>query len=421
MEKRSVQTGENPKITLSIGGDLTLKGWDDLEVTVKGETASDMMLDQQADEIAIRSRGHCTVRVPYGAEVRIQNVGGHATVKSLEGDLTIDEIFGHLTLRSVGAVTLGVVNGHLTAKNIAGKLEVGTIEGNASVSDVQGDFLVAKAVEGSLSLSDLDGNGSAKVEGNITLNLDPGPDNSYHFAAEGNLFCRIPEDASVKVSIPAASSLSIKIPDVDLPTPIKAPYSFGMGEQDADLTLMAEGNVGIAILPPDWGMEDLDVEIDEDLDSMANAITEQVTQQISAQMEMLEHQIETQLANIPLMVGTAGLSAEDAERLNQRAREASERASARAQEKIQRAQERLERKLESARRRAEMKARAAERAARDRRRRPEPYDWSPPKVETVSQPVSDDERLMVLQMLEQQQITPEQAEQLLAALEGRQP
>ena len=136
-------------------------------------------------------------------------------------------------------------------------------------------------------------------------------------------------------------------------------------------------------------------------------------------MEILEQQIEIRLANLPKMVDTTGLSAEQAERVNQRAREASDQASKRAQVKMQRAQERLERKLESARRRAEMKARAAERAARDRRRRPETYDWSPPKVEMVSQPVSDNERLMVLQMLEQKQITLEQAEQLLAALEGR--
>jgi hypothetical protein len=80
----------------------------------------------------------------------------------------------------------------------------------------------------------------------------------------------------------------------------------------------------------------------------------------------------------------------------------------------------LQRKLESARRRAELKARSAEMAARDRRRRPEPYEWASPQSETASQPVSDEERLLVLQMLEQQQITIEQAEQLLAALEGRQ-
>jgi paraquat-inducible protein B len=206
---------------------------------------------------------------------------------------------------------------------------------------------------------------------------------------------------------------------MDLPTPIKAPYSFSLGEEDAHLTLSAGGNLGIGVLPMEWGRQDFDVEIGEDLDSMANAITEQVTQQIAVQMEMLEQQIETQLANLPNLIGTSGLSPEEAERINQRARQASERAAAHAQEKMQHAQERLQRKLESARRRAEMKARAAERVARDRRRRPEANTWSPPQPEPPSQPVSDEERLMVLQMLEQQQITLEQAEQLLAALEGR--
>jgi len=279
--------------------------------------------------------------------------------------------------------------------------------------------VVERGVEGNLSICDLDGDGSARAEGNINLNLDPGPGNSYHFISEGNLFCRIPADASVKVNLLRASSLSIKIPDLDVSDRPRAPFSFELGEQDADLTLSAEGNLGIGILPSDWGMQDLDVEISEDLDSMADAITEQVTQQISAQMEMLEQQIETQLANFPKMVVTTGLSKEEADRINERARQASERAAARAQEKMRRAQERLERKLESARRRAELKARSAELAARDRRRRSESYEWSPPQAEPPSQPVSDEERLMVLQMLEQQQITLEQAEQLLAALEGR--
>jgi hypothetical protein len=76
----------------------------------------------------------------------------------------------------------------------------------------------------------------------------------------------------------------------------------------------------------------------------------------------------------------------------------------------------MQRKLEAAQRRAERRARAAERAARDRRRRPEPPDTVPtPKQE----PVSDEERMMILQMLEQGKVTPEEAEQLLAALEGR--
>jgi hypothetical protein len=78
----------------------------------------------------------------------------------------------------------------------------------------------------------------------------------------------------------------------------------------------------------------------------------------------------------------------------------------------------MERKLEAARRRAEMKARAAERAARDRRKRAEPSDWSPTS-KTQFEPVSEGERLMILQLLEQGKINTDEAEQLLAALEGK--
>ena len=113
------------------------------------------------------------------------------------------------------------------------------------------------------------------------------------------------------------------------------------------------------------------------------------------------------------------MSAEQAERIAQRAREASERANRRAQEKIRLSQEKMQRKLDAARRRAERKAWAAERAAQDRRRRPESPTKKPMPSKGVSEPVSEGERLMILQMLEQGSISLEEAEQLLAALEGK--
>jgi hypothetical protein len=166
-------------------------------------------------------------------------------------------------------------------------------------------------------------------------------------------------------------------------------------------------------------VDDIEVEVGQDFESMAETITDQVTQQIESQMEMLESQLESQFGNIANILNTAGISAQKAERMSKRAREASERAQARAQEKMRRAQEKLQRKLEAARRRAEVRARAAERAARDRRKRAAPIDWTPPQVDTPREPVSDEERMLILQMLEQKKITVEEAEQLLAALEGR--
>jgi hypothetical protein len=90
----------------------------------------------------------------------------------------------------------------------------------------------------------------------------------------------------------------------------------------------------------------------------------------------------------------SGLARIDAEPIRRRVEEATEEA---------------RRKAEQAAERARMRAERAERRwrrASGERPRPEP------------KPASDEERLRVLRMLEEGRLTPEQASELLAALEG---
>jgi hypothetical protein len=111
------------------------------------------------------------------------------------------------------------------------------------------------------------------------------------------------------------------------------------------------------------------------------------------------------------------------ERINRRVQAAMER----AQSHIEAAGHRAEstgRKVEAAVRRAEAKARAAEVRARRGANvnmnigRWE-WDLTPHGVVEPENPVSDDERLTILRMLQEKKITLQDAEKLLAALEGK--
>lgn len=415
METYRVDTSANPKVLISAGGELILKGWDEAEVVAKSDSMEDLSLEKQGDEVTIRCQADCSVHVPSDSAVHIENVSGNATIKSLEGELLVNWVSGQLTLKAIGETTVQRLQGNLTARNLSGNLRVEAVDGNAAVRGVQGDFTVEDSIRGNLKVDDVDGNASAVANGNVTLRLDPAPGNSYRFEAHGNLLCQLPSDASVLINIPVANRIRVKFPAAQIPSPVSAPYELQLGDGDARISLSAGGDVIISALPGTWEVEDFEVDFGEDFEGMAESISQQVTQQVEAQMEMLEQQ----LANLSTMFGTAGLPEEKAERISRRAREAHQRANARAQEKLRKAQEKLQRKLESARRRAEMKARAAERMARDRRRRPGPSQWAPPKPEAPAEPVTDEERLMILEMVAQKKITIEEAEQLLAALEGK--
>jgi len=421
MEKQFVTTSESPQVLITVGGSLRLKGTDTLEVIAKTENSDNLSLEQQGESIVVNCASDCMVRVPRQAIVKISCVNGNAIIKGLEGELTITEVDGNLTLRNAGPVNLDKVMGEISAKHVDGDFKINEVNGNAVVSDVQGCFNVASEINGNLKLDDVEGCAKAKVNGNITLRLDPAPGEKYEFEADDNLLCRLPVDASVKVHVTrAGGSIKVDFKECEKSSEGMTCCEMTLGEGDSDLTLSAGGNVIITHQAPDWEMSDnFDADLGSEFEGMANEIGEQVSRQVEAHMEMLEKQMEAQMSHLSTTLGSVGLSAEAAERVAQRAREAGERAAARAQERMQRAQERMQRKMEAAKRKAEQHAHFAERHTRAHERRSWEFQWPGSSPESVSEPVSDDERMVILRMLEEKKISLEQAEALLAALEGK--
>lgn len=419
MDKQVISTGAQPRLALNITANLAIKGWDKGEVYAKASSPDDLVVDVQGEEINITSRSSTSLHVPYASLIKDGHVTGDVSIKSIEGDINLSRVSGNLSLRNVANSSIGLINGNLSAKGVDGDLVVNSCKGNVSGRDIRGNLVFEDSVTGNMSLKEIDGDARASGRGNVSLELDPVPGSSYDFQAKGNLSCRLPSDTSVKVAITQGSQISVRVPNADIPARIMAPYEFQLGEGDAQLSIGASGNLSLVSMPESWDMGEFEVEIGEDFELLTETLNEQIASQIEAQMEMMEEELEHQLESLSFSLEKSALSAEQAERIAQRAREASERANRRAQEKIRRSQEKMQRKLDAARRRAERKARAAERAARDRRRRPA----SPARPSTPSraaaQPVSEEERLMILQMLEHGHISLEEAEQLLSALEGK--
>jgi hypothetical protein len=301
------------------------------------------------------------------------------------------------------------------------------VSGNLVIRDVQGDVQV-DLVQGNLVAGDVDGSVTAQTQGNATLRLDPAPGAEYEVRASGNLTCSLTVDSSAEIAIEKASRIIINLPGAQQDfRNLQAPYTFKLGDGDSSIKFWAGGNVILNSQAPDWNVMP-DVEIGEEIGTAAEAFAEQISRQIEGQMQMLEQQLNSQLANLNVTLGTAGLSSEQIERIQQRAREAGERASARAQEKLGRAHERLERKLAQAQRNAERHARAAEARARSaaerlerRERHVGHYSWGEHFGHPVpaAEPVREEERMVILRMLQEKKITLQEAESLLTALEGK--
>jgi hypothetical protein len=419
MDKQFATTGGSPQVDLFITGDLRLKGQDALEVVAKSDDPEDLSFESQDDQVTIRCRSDCSVRVPRAALVHVVEVNGNTFIKALDAELAVDRTDGNLELRSVGPTKVGKVSGNLFAKNVDGDLGIDRVDGEISARRVQGDFAVSGRVSGNLNLNDVGGSASATVDGNINLRLDPAPGHEYRFECDGNLFCRLSSETSAEISVLKASQVMVDLPGIHASAPVQAPYALTLGEGDAKIILSAGGNVVMDTHAPDWDVEDFDFDVGSEVEGMADAVSQQISQQVESQMKMMEEQLNAQMAGLSMRLKAARLTEEQAHRIEERARETSERAASRALERIRRAQEKMEQKMAAAQRKMETKKQLMERASRHSHRHWNFNIPTPPAPGAPSgEPVSEDERLIILRMLEEKKISSEEAEQLLSALEG---
>lgn len=415
MSQRVFNSSPTPDVHIrSVLGNLTIKGWDNNEISLKSAAEDQVEFDQTADRLTVDCQGDCVMRLPVGASVRVDQVNGEAHIKLLEEPLSVDQVEGSLILSYVAGVNVVMVRGELLAKRLTGDLQVEHVEGNASIKDAEG-VVRLNQVDGNLDVRGIEGSLYARVDGNARLRLTDLEGPEVHVTAEGNLICRMSANASAQVNLSSGSG-KIHLSTPEGKSVIEASsHSLTLGEGESQVTLSAEGNLSFSTLEDEW-----DEAGEAGVDAAFSAqIADQIGRQVEAQMKALNRQFEEQMAHLSSVAGQAGISAERMEQIMKRARETSERAAARAQEKMRRAQEKVERKLEIAQRKAEARARAAERRGARSWSVNIGSPYNPPAASEPKEPVSDEERLMILRMLEEKKISLDEAERLLAALEGK--
>jgi hypothetical protein len=351
-------------------------------------------------------------------------VGTDLSARRVRNLLSADKVGSSASVQDIGEVKFEFVGSQLIAKRVRGDLVIEKVGSNVVVQDIDGQVRFDH-IGGSLHLREISGGLTAELGGTATIDFSPVSWQAYDVQAGGGIRCNVPADANARFEIDCAAQ-RIRIKNAEGAEVIKERHhTCTMGDGAAPVKLTAGGN--ISIVSQGSGMEDaMDFEVDfgGEIGSLADEIVEQTAQQIEAQMEMLEEHLNAQMAGLSMSIGAAGMSDERMQEVEKRLEEAKARAAQRAEEASRRAQEKMERKVAAAQRRAERKARAA--AARQARKQRKRSDFSapnvimtPPPPVAAKDPVSEEERMMILQMLQDRKIDVEQAEQLLSALEGK--
>ncbi|MBI4732995.1 MAG: hypothetical protein HY781_12880 [Chloroflexi bacterium] len=415
MQQQTISATQDVKVTVNpVPGDLRVAGWERAEIMVKTD-GDELNLTSNNGEASVSCDEDLILYVPRQAVLEIQGISGDASFQALHGPLRIGPVAGDLTMHDVGPVNLDTVSGDaslrtvgaVTAKSISGDftLRVGngpcaieTIGGDASIRDVNGEVAV-QSVGSDLYLRNVRGSVNVNAGADVALYVEPLPDHTYTATAGDDIIVRLPPKVNVELHLVSgdAENIQVDIPGVEFPGD-SATYDITVGE--------AADNIAKMYLTSG-----------DDL---------LVTCQAGAWESAADFGVDMADSSSWAIPPIPPLPPDFSERINRRVQAAMERPQVHIEEAGRRAKAAGRRtgiKVEAAVRRAEAKARAAEVRARrsginvtmDRWH----WDLTPHGPVETGQAISDEERLTILRMLQEKKISMEDAEKLLAALEGK--
>ena len=404
-------SSSDPIIHLKAYGGVVIRGVEQIEVQCEIDAPQLATLMEDNGHVYITANSSCELTIPVNASIDMEKGMGSVSISNVKNKINIEKVLGNLVLMDIDSAHIEKVGGNFSVKNATGKVYLEKINanlvvdnvgdfhcekvgGNATVRGVTGEFYLTKTsgnfkadkVTGSLQVERANGSivargvkldGDLRADGNVHLiNFDFNDDLTLR--AGGDVLVQVSEDfpgASLEVKS-GGQEITLKTGDVDMMVNDSS-LEYQLGSNTRKLFITAGGDV------------DIREGFDPDKEIIGD-ISHQFAFEETAFSELIQERAES--------------------------------ATRRADAKIRIAEKRLEQirdKVEKSRRvNLDLKVNGKTFA----------FTASPntkpsvPPVPLITRPAgkkgaSDEERLMILQMLQDKKITVEEAETLFRALE----
>ncbi len=405
MTKDQFKMGESPTIRVDACSDLTVHGWAEPSVQIRG----DYRIEETEKGIQLDSQGSLHLYLPRAAMLTIGRVNGDLRIKQFTGTVAGEYVHGDAVLAQAGDVALGIVHGDVAARNLMGVLSIDEVNGDVAarvigeikLGAVHGD-LSARIVDGEVTIKSINGdadlrtvNGDVRVSqgfrdvnvfnigglvtvGGVTgdIRLRGGlSDGDHALEARGDVVVRWPARAALNLVVTAAR-IDNRL-TLDEVTDKPGSLSGQIGNGQTNLAISAGGRVILReeeLTNEKWSDNGGNMEFD--LGINMDDIASRIEGEVQAHLSRVTREIESKFG--------PGFS----QRINEKIAYKVERAGDRA------------------RRRTEQRGRFTG------------ADFTATMPESPKKTVSTEEQLKILKMVETGKISPEEAGMLLEALES---
>jgi DUF4097 and DUF4098 domain-containing protein YvlB len=356
------ETSATPHLTITCHGDLSINGTSDRVVAITADgDPGDTQLERNGETIVVKTRKDCAIECPEGSSITLQLASGDLHISQITGALAIENVNGDAKLREIGGVMIKNLQGDLSLRDSAGQVDIDSVRGDAALKQIDGALNINR-VSGDLVAAEIEGGVTiGTVSGDVKLEVELLPDQSYNVNANGDLVLNV-LGGGAKFNLSSKGEIRNRLSMSNWQGNDRSATGV-FGDGSATVNLVSRGDILILAGNSGWS-------------------TDGISDHVESMIESAMGRFETEMSRVQKQL----------------------------EERFGNQADRLRRQTDRAKKRAERAAGSwGSFFASSRGSAPS----TPP-----SEPVSDQERMAILKMVEEKKITADEAAKLLAALDS---
>ena len=389
MENKTINVNDHTMIVVKTHADLDLQGSDQMEIRALTDEPRGAAMTQDEDLVHVQSRSDLDLIVPTGSEILVERVSGDAHLRQVNGHLQIQRVGGDLAIQNIATAEIMSVGGDCRILTSQGVLSIQRIGSDFTGAELNGPIKL-EGVGGDADVHMTGGDAQIRAGGDINFTIAEITDQSVRLDAGGDVLMLLPSDANVTLELRSRGH------DINIEM---AGESQSIEKRMASLTF-GSGSCKINI---DAGG---DIRVSDDLSEMESF--DDLREDIDEHWEEVEH-TRSDRASEGDDEGFAFHAGEFNDRINRHVDDAMRKADSRLQQAMKKLEERT-RRLEKHGFHSVPPIPPIPPVG--------PWTGNAAHTETKKQSASEEEKLLILKMLQEKKITAEEAEKLLDALEG---
>lgn len=243
MKQTTVPMKEDARLIIKTGDDIMIEGIDALQLVAIVEDGDSFRLKDEGGAIYVRANSEARLSVPRNASVTIEFAGGDAGLQNLNNRAVVQKVGGDLTFQNVNGIAVDSVGGDCYFKEVTGLVDIHRVGGD--LDGYKAERVQALSVGGDIELSDVSGAVQLRAGGDVHLqftvpelaesNIQAGGDINLEVAANTKAILNMKSDSET-ISVNACEQHL----DVD-----ESSYTLPLGEGGASIGLDAGGEIHV--------------------------------------------------------------------------------------------------------------------------------------------------------------------------------